>query len=134
MKRVLFICVGNSCRSQMAEGFARHLGSEEIEFASAGTKPALSVSGKATKVMSERGIDISTQYPKHFSQDDLESADKVILMGCGVECPNVESIKDKVEDWEIDDPIGQPIEYYEEIGDEIEKKVKDLLKRLENSD
>jgi arsenate reductase len=118
----------------MAEAFTRYLGGKDIEVASAGTKPALSVSGKATKVMAKEGIDISLQYPKSFSFEDLESADKVILMGCGVECPNVESIKDKVEDWGIDDPIGQPIEYYEEIMDEIKKKVKDLLNRLKNSD
>jgi arsenate reductase len=118
----------------MAEGFARHFGGRNIKVASAGTKPALSVSGKATKVMAKEGIDISSQYPKPFSQEDLETADKVILMGCGVECPNVESIKDKFEDWGIDDPIGQPIEYYEEIRDEIKKKVKDLLNRHKNSD
>jgi arsenate reductase len=118
----------------MAEGFATHLGKGEIEVASAGTKPALSVSGKATKVMAEEGIDISSQYPKAFSSKDLERADRVILMGCGVECPNVGSIKDKVEDWRIDDPLGQPIEYYEEIRDEIKEKVKDLLERLKNSD
>ncbi len=118
----------------MAEGFARLFGEGEIEVASAGTKPAQSVSGKATKVMAEEGIDISSSYPKPLSSEDLETADKVILMGCGVKCPNVGSIKDKVEDWGIDDPIGQPIEYYEEIRDDIKEKVKDLLNRLKNSD
>ena len=118
----------------MAEGFARHLGGGEIEVVSAGTKPAQSVSGKATKVMAEEGIDISSSYPKPFSSEDLERADKVILMGCGVECPNIGSIKDKVKDWGIDDPIGQPIEYYIEIRDDIKEKVKDLLNRLKNSD
>lgn len=130
MKKVLFICVGNSCRSQMAEGFARHLEGKNIEIKSVGTKPALSVSGKATQVMAEEGIDISSQYPKPLLDDDLEWADRIILMGCGVECPNIGSVKDKVEDWGIDDPIGQPIEYYREIRDEIKAKVKNLLDRL----
>jgi arsenate reductase len=115
----------------MAEAFAKHLGGDDIEVKSAGTKPALSVSSKAQQVMAEEGIDISTQYPKGFSEDDLEWADRVILMGCGVECPNVGSVKDKMEDWGIDDPIGQPKEKYEEIRDEIKGKVEDLLKRIQ---
>lgn len=130
MKKILFICVGNSCRSQMAEGFARHLGGNDIEVKSAGTKPALAISSKAQQVMAEEGIDISSQYPKGFSDNDLKWADRVILMGCGVECPNVGSVKDKVEDWGFDDPMGQPKEKYQEIRDEIKLKVVDLLKRL----
>jgi arsenate reductase len=130
MKKILFVCVGNSCRSQMAEGFARSLGRREVEVKSAGTKPALAVSGKATKVMSEDGIDISSQYPKDVKSEDMEWADKVILMGCGVQCPNVGSVSEKVEDWGIDDPIGQPIDTYYKIRDEIKAKVKDLLARL----
>ena len=133
MNKILFVCVGNSCRSQMAEGFARHFGKQKTEVKSAGTKPALSVSGKATSVMAEEGIDISSHYPKKFSNEDLEWADKIILMGCGVECPNVGTVSDKVEDWGIDDPIGQPIETYRKIRDEIKHKVKDLLGRLRTS-
>ncbi len=130
MKKIIFVCVGNSCRSQMAEGFARSLGGKDIEVKSAGTKPALSVSGKATSVMAEEGIDISSQYPEKLSDSHLEWADKVILMGCGVECPDVGSVSEKVEDWGINDPIGQPIETYFEIRDKIKAKVKDLLGRL----
>ncbi len=130
MKKILFVCVGNACRSQMAEGFARHFGKEEFDIKSAGTKPALSVSGKATSVMAEEGIDISSHFPKEVSNEDLEWADKIILMGCGVECPNVNLFMDKVEDWGLDDPIGQPIETYREIRDDIKLKVKDLLERL----
>ena len=129
MKKILFLCVGNSCRSQMAEGFAKHFGGDQVEVKSAGTKPASQVSGKGTKVMAEEGIDISNQFPKGFSDDDLKWADKVILMGCDVECPNVGSISEKVEDWGIDDPIDQPIEFYREIRDKIKDKVKDLLAR-----
>lgn len=130
MKKILFVCVGNSCRSQMAEGYARHYGKEKVEVRSGGTKPALQVSGKGTTVMAEEGIDISSQYPKGVSDSDFEWADRVILMGCGVECPNVGSFSEKVEDWGIDDPIGQPIEFYREIRDEIKKKVLDLLDRM----
>jgi protein-tyrosine-phosphatase len=114
----------------MAEGFASHYGEGKVEVKSAGTKPASQVSGKGTRVMEEEGIDISSQYPKGFSDSDLEWADKVILMGCGVECPNINSISEKVEDWGIDDPIDQPIEFYREIRDEIKKKVMDLLDRI----
>jgi arsenate reductase len=114
----------------MAEGFARHFSEDKMEIKSAGTKPALSVSGKATSVMAEEGIDLSSYFPKEVSNEDLEWADKIILMGCGVECPSVNLFKDKVEDWGIDDPIGQPIETYREIRDDIKLKVKDLLERL----
>ncbi len=127
MKKVLFICVGNSCRSQMAEGFASHYGGNEIGVRSAGTKPALQISGKGTRVMAEVGIDISSQCPKGLSDSDLEWADKVIIMGCGVEYPNVGNVAEKVEDRGIDDPIDQPVETYREIRDEIEKRVKELL-------
>lgn len=114
----------------MAEGFAKHFGEGKVEVKSAGTKPAQQVSGKGTRVMAEEGIDISDQFPKGFTDSDLEWADKVILMGCGVECPNIGSISEEVEDWGIDDPIDQPIEFYREIRDEIKKKVKDLLNRI----
>ena len=130
MKRILFVCVGNSCRSQMAEGFAKHYGKGKVEVKSAGTKPASQVSGKGTTVMAEEGVDISFQYPKGLSDSDFDWADKVVLMGCGVECPNVGSISEKVEDWGIDDPVGQPIEFYREIRDKIKKKVIDLLDRI----
>jgi protein-tyrosine-phosphatase len=114
----------------MAEGFAKHYGKGKIEVKSAGTKPASRVSGKGTKVMGEEGIDISSQYPKGFTDSDFEWADKIILMGCGVECPNIGLFSEKVEDWGIDDPIDQPIEFYREIRDEIKKKVIDLLDRI----
>jgi protein-tyrosine-phosphatase len=114
----------------MAEGFAKHFGEGKVEVKSAGTKPALQVSGKGTRVMAEEGIDISDQFPKGFTDDDLKWADKVILMGCGVECPNVGEISEKVEDWGIDDPIDQPIEFYREIRDKIRVKIRDLLKRI----
>ncbi len=132
MKKVLFVCVGNSCRSQIAEGFARHLGGQEPEIRSAGTKPALAVSGKAEQVMAERKIDISGQYPKPLSNEDIQWADKVVVMGCGVELPEMDLAEGLVEDWGVDDPIGQPVETYREIRYQIELKVKELFKILED--
>jgi protein-tyrosine-phosphatase len=114
----------------MAEGFTKHYGKEKVEVKSAGTKPASRVSSKGTQVMGEEGIDISSQYPKGVADSDFEWADKIILMGCGVECPNIGPFSEKVEDWGIDDPIDQPIEFYIEIRDEIKKKVIVLLDRI----
>ncbi len=129
-EKILFVCVGNSCRSQMAEGFTKYLGGQDIEVRSAGTKPALSVSGKGEQVMAEKSINISKQYPKELSAVDLAWADKVIVMGCGVEDPKLEEVEEKIEDWGIDDPMSQPVETYREIRDVIEGKVKDLVKNV----
>jgi arsenate reductase len=132
-EKILFVCVGNSCRSQMAEGFTKHLGGRDFEVRSAGTKPALSVSGKGERVMAEKSIDISKHYPKGLTAEDLAWADRVIVMGCGVEDPKLKDVEGKLEDWGIDDPISQPVETYREIRDEIEGKVKDLVKKVKDS-
>jgi arsenate reductase len=132
MKKVLFVCVGNSCRSQIAEGFAKHLGNKELEIKSAGTKPALAVSGKAEKVMAEKNVDISNQHPKPLSNEDIQWADRIVVMGCGVELPEMGEGEVLVEDWGIDDPIGQPVETYREVRDQIEKKVREFLEKLED--
>lgn len=131
MKKVLFLCVGNSCRSQMAEGFARALGKGVIEPASAGTKPASAVSTLAIEVMREKGIDISGQRPKALTQELMDWADVFISMGCGVEksCPVI--YLEMFEDWAIEDPYKKPIEDYRRARDEIENKVKTLVRRLE---
>ncbi|MDD4308245.1 MAG: arsenate reductase ArsC [Thermoplasmata archaeon] len=131
MKKVLFLCVGNSCRSQMAEGFARVLGKGIIEPSSAGTKPASSVSTLAIEVMREKGIDISGQRPKALTADLVESADILISMGCGVEksCPAI--YLEMFEDWAIEDPYRKPIEEYRIARDKIEEKVQALVRKLE---
>lgn len=131
MKKVLFLCVGNSCRSQMAEGFARALGKGVIEPASAGTKPASAVSTLAIEVMREKGIDISGQRPKALTAEMVEGADILISMGCGVErsCPAI--YLDMFDDWHIEDPYKKPIEDYRMARDEIENKVKALVRKLE---
>ena len=130
MFTVLFICVGNSCRSQMAEGFMRHYGGDSVEVLSAGTVPAEQVSGKAVEVMKEKGIDISGQSPSAIDVDTIHRADRVISMGCGVEetCPA--NILGDTVDWGIDDPHGHEIDMYRDARDEIEGKVLTLLEDL----
>ena len=123
MKNVFFLCVGNSCRSQMAEGFARHHGSDILEAHSAGTMPASFVAPKAIEVMAEKGIDISHQSPKQLNPAHLPDHDILISMGCGVQdtCPAV--YLKYFTDWGLDDPMGQPVEKYRQVRDEIEKLV-----------
>ena len=118
--RVLFVCVGNTCRSQMAEGWARHLG---LEAASAGTHPGTKVAANAVSVMAEKGIDISQQSPSQIDDFNHAEFDKVYSMGCGVECPNIPLNGD----WELDDPVGQRIEIYRETRDRIESYVRALI-------
>lgn len=126
-KTVAFVCVGNSCRSQMAEGFAKAYGSDLLEVYSAGTHPSGGVNPNAIEAMKEKGIDISEQYPKML--DDIpESIDILITMGCGVVCPFVPN--GYTEDWGLDDPVGQPIEVFRETRDVIESKVKEMIDKV----
>lgn len=118
--RVLFVCVGNTCRSQMAEGWARHLG---LEAASAGTHPGSRVAPNAVAVMAERGIDISAQVPDHIDAIDHTAYDLVFSMGCGVSCPVVALDGD----WELEDPVGRSIDVYRRTRDAIEARLRALL-------
>ena len=118
--RVLFVCVGNTCRSQMAEGWARHLG---LEAASAGTHPGSSVAANAVVVMAEKGIDIATQSPSQIDDFDHTQFDKVYSMGCGVQCPSIPLNGD----WQLDDPVGQSIDVYRKTRDTIEVQVRALI-------
>ena len=115
--RLLFVCVGNSCRSQMAEGIARHLGHEA---ASAGTHPARKVSAHALTILAAKGIDTCTLNPKSVDLFNAEDFDMVISMGCGVSCPAMKIDQD----WELDDPVGQSLSVFEETAKEIEKRLK----------
>ena len=115
--RLLFVCVGNSCRSQMAEGIARYLGHEA---ASAGTHPARQVSAHALTILAAKGIDTSTLNPKSVDLFNAEDFDMVISMGCGVSCPAMRIDQD----WELDDPVGQSLSVFEETAKEIEKRLK----------
>lgn len=127
MKRVYFVCVGNSCRSQMAEGFARKLGQNVLEVKSGGTQPASKASSNAVEAMREVGIDISDQEPEGLDTDWVASADYVISMGCGVEesCPA--ELYQRMVDWDLDDPKGGDLDRYREIRDEIKRRVEDLV-------
>ena len=129
--KVGFICVGNSCRSQMAEGFAREYGDDIFEVYSAGTDPAPEVKPNAVKAMEEKDIDISEQYPKLLKEipGDL---DILITMGCNVECPYI-PCKFR-EDWGLDDPAGHSIEVFRETRDVIEEKVKDLIEKVKTGE
>jgi len=129
--RIMFLCTGNSCRSQMAEGFAKELGGDILEVYSAGTDPADEVKANAMKVMEERGIDISDQEPK-LLQDIPDELDILITMGCNVQCPHV-PCKFR-EDWGLDDPDGESIDFFRETRDIIEDKVEDLIKRVKTGE
>ena len=130
MKTVLFVCVGNSGRSQMAEGFFNHLANGKARAISAGTKPARAVDPKTIEVMREVGIDISAARPKALIMEMLDQASRVVTMGCGAEgvCP---ASFVETEDWQLEDPKGKPIEEVRRIRDQIRAKVMKLLEKQE---
>lgn len=126
-KKVAFICVHNSCRSQMAEGWAKKLGSDVLEVYSAGTEEYPQVKPGAVQVMEEAYVDMSEHYPKLLS-DIPEEIDILITMGCNVVCPYVPCKHS--EDWGLEDPSGGPIEGFRNTRDTIKEKVEDLIKRV----
>lgn len=130
-KKVAFVCVHNSCRSQMAEGWAKKLGSEVFEAYSAGTESYPEVKSLAIKVMEEAGVDMSGHYPKLLSDIPTE-VDILITMGCNVKCPHV-PCRYK-EDWGISDPSGGTVEDYRRTRDVIKERVEDLIKIVRNNE
>jgi protein-tyrosine-phosphatase len=126
MKRLLFICVENSCRSQMAEAFARIHCGEDLEAYSAGSRPSGVVNPKAIESMKEIGYDLSTHLSK--SLEDLPDVkwDLVATMGCGDECPYIRA--ERREDWDIPDPKNMEPDEFRNVRDLIEKKVRDAIK------
>ena len=129
--KVAFVCVHNSCRSQMAEGFARTLGSDVFETYSAGTEDYPEVKPLAVAVMEEAGVDMSVQYPKLLS-DIPSELDLLITMGCNVSCPFVPS--KHMEDWGLDDPSGGPIEGFRVTRELVKSKVLQLIERINNNE
>jgi arsenate reductase len=125
---VLFVCIENSCRSQMAEGFARHYGAGMIEPFSAGSHPAQRVNPDAAAVMQEIGIDISGSRPKGFEALSLQQFDYVITMGCMDVCPFVAGKRHI--DWDIEDPKGKSLYFFRKTRDTIEEKVKQLIRMI----
>ena len=128
MKRVLFVCVHNAGRSQMAAGFMEKLGGGKIEVLSAGSAPKDSINPVAVEAMAEKGIDIANRKPKILSTEAVQASDVVITMGCGDTCPFFPG--KRYEDWVLDDPAGKPIEKVRAIRDEIEKRVQTLVTEL----
>jgi len=123
--KVLFVCVENSCRSQIAEAFARKLGAGVLEPQSAGSKPSGKVNPMAVEVMAERGFDLSAQKSKGLGDLPADRWDYVVTMGCGDACPYVPTKKRL--DWNIPDPKTMPKEEFHKICDMIEIKVKGLV-------
>lgn len=129
MKYVLFVCVGNSGRSQMAEALFNHFSAGRLVAVSAGTRPAASVSRTAIAAMAELGIDISAQRPKPLTQQMIQQADRIITMGCdvGESCP---AGFHPSEDWGLEDTQGQPLDKVRLIRDQIRERVLTLLTEL----
>jgi protein-tyrosine-phosphatase len=127
-KTILFVCVHNAGRSQMAAGFMRHLGGERVEVLSAGSAPKDSINPVAVAAMAELGIDIADQRPKILTPESVQQSDVVITMGCGDACPYYPG--KRYEDWQLDDPAGQGIEPVRVIRDEIKGRVEALLKEI----
>jgi protein-tyrosine-phosphatase len=130
MKKVLFVCVENAGRSQMAEAFAKAYGKGEVGAVSAGTMPAKEVNSVVVEVMREKGIDLSASKPILISTQMVQEADIIVVMGCSAQgfCPA--PLLNKVTDWGIEDPKDKPIEKVREIRDEIERKVKKLIEEI----
>ncbi len=125
---VLFLCVHNAGRSQMAAGFLRRLAGDRIDILSGGSEPAESLNPVVVEAMAERGIDLGAATPRRFSDSDVIAADVVVTMGCGDTCPFFPG--KRYEDWELEDPAGRPIEAVRQIRDEIEIRVRDLAESL----
>jgi len=125
---VLFVCVHNAGRSQMAAGFMRALGGDRVEVLSAGSEPKDSINPVAVAAMREVGIDISNQQPKILTTDAVFESDAVITMGCGDACPIFPG--KRYEDWVLEDPAGQDIDFVRTVRDDIKSRVETLLSEI----
>ena len=125
---VLFLCVHNSGRSQMALGFLQHLAGDGAVAWSGGSDPGSALNPAAVAAMRERGIDITDEFPKPWTDEIVRAADVVVTMGCGDSCPIFPG--KRYEDWDLDDPAGQSLEAVRPIRDEIERRVRTLLDEL----
>jgi arsenate reductase len=125
---VLFVCVHNAGRSQMAAGYLQHLAGDKIKVLSAGSQPADRINPVAVEAMAEEGIDITAATPKILTTEAVQQSDVVITMGCGDACPYFPG--KRYEDWTLDDPAGQGIEAVRPIRDEIKDRVRQLLAEL----
>lgn len=125
---VLFLCVHNAGRSQMAAGFTRRIGGAGVDVYSGGSEPADQVNPAAVAAMAEKGIDIATQTPQRWTDEAVSSVDVVVTMGCGDTCPVFPGVR--YVDWELEDPAGKPVEAVRPVRDDIEARVRVLLDEL----
>jgi arsenate reductase (thioredoxin) len=125
---VLFLCVHNAGRSQMAAGWMRHIAGDEVDVFSGGSEPAEMVNQAAVAAMAEKGIDIGAEIPQPWSDEIVRAADVVVTMGCGDACPVFPG--KRYVDWELDDPSGKTVEEVRPIRDDIERRVRDLIAEL----
>ena len=125
---VLFVCVHNAGRSQMAAGFLAHLAGDRVEVLSAGSNPADQVNAVVVEAMAEVGIDVSRAKPKLLADSAVRQADVVVTMGCGDSCPVYPG--KRYQDWQLEDPAGKPLEQVRPIRDEIERRVRALAGEL----
>ncbi|WP_202872343.1 arsenate reductase ArsC [Kribbella soli] len=126
---VLFVCVHNAGRSQMAAGWLRQLAGDSVEVRSAGSEPRDRINPTAVEAMREVGIDITGNVPQVLQTEDVRASDVVITMGCGDACPIFPG--KRYEDWELTDPAGQPIEIVREVRDEIRTRIEKLVAELQ---
>lgn len=125
---VLFVCIHNAGRSQMAAGFLEHFGRGRVDVLSAGSAPKESINPIAVEAMLEKGIDITNRKPKILTKESVQASDVVITMGCGDACPFYPG--KRYEDWELDDPAGQDIQFVRKVRDKIEERVVHLLTEI----
>jgi protein-tyrosine-phosphatase len=125
---VLFVCVHNAGRSQMAAGYLQHLAGDRIEVLSAGSEPAATINPVAVEAMREEGIDIAAATPRILTSEAVQESDVVVTMGCGDACPFFPG--KRYEDWELDDPAGQDLEAVRPIRDDIKGRVQRLVAEL----
>jgi arsenate reductase (thioredoxin) len=125
---VLFLCVHNAGRSQMAAGWMRDLAGEQVGVYSGGIEPAAEINQAAVAAMAEKGIDISRELPQPWADEIVRAADIIVTMGCGDACPVYPG--KRYVDWELEDPAGRPIEEVRAIRDDLERRVRDLLAEL----
>ena len=126
---VLFVCVHNAGRSQMAAALLTHLADDRIEVRSAGTEPTDQINPAAVAAMAERGIDITHEFPKPWTDETVRAADVVITMGCGDACPIFPG--KRYESWELDDPHGQDLDTVRRIRDDLERRVRTLISSID---
>ncbi|HUQ00589.1 MAG TPA: arsenate reductase ArsC [Aeromicrobium sp.] len=128
---VLFVCVHNAGRSQMAAGFLQHLAGDRVTVLSAGSEPADQINSIAIRAMAEEGIDIAGEQPKVLTTEAVEASDVVVTMGCGDTCPFFPG--KRYEDWDLDDPAGQGIDVVRPIRDAIKARVVALIAELDRA-